>query len=103
MKLAQYDTLDDRREIHRLLQLVDPRIGVLWLKRQCDKCQHGTTKPGPSRRMAERVAEAVRRGGEWHFRLATEIYLDAWALAGQYQIDMGQAAKELEEMAKKKG
>jgi hypothetical protein len=102
-QLLRLDNLDDRREVHRLLQLLHPRAAVRWLDRQCRKARHphGETRPGPSRRMGPRVAEAVRRGGEWQYRLATEIYFDFWILASQYGIDMDAATRELEEMTRR--
>jgi hypothetical protein len=103
-QVFQYDTLDDRREIHRLLQLLHPQKAVEWLNRQCTKCKgpHGTG-PKAARKMGPRVEEAIRRGGDSHYRLATEIFFDFWVLAMQWGIDMDAAAKELEEMTRRPG
>jgi hypothetical protein len=97
-QLLRYDCLDDRREVHRLLQLLHPRAAVAWLDRQCRRAQHphGDARPAPARKMEPRVREAERRGGEWAYRLATEVYFDFWTLASQYGIDMDRAVKELE-------
>lgn len=100
--LLHFDTLDDRREIHRLLQLLHPKLAVEWLDRQCKKVTAWQgSRPGPSKRMAARIEDAIRRGGEYHYRLATEVYFDAWMLASQYGIDLGSATKELEEAVKR--
>lgn len=100
--LLKLDTLDDRREIHRLLQLLHPAKGVAWLERQCRKvvALHGT-RPTVARKTRAQVPEAVRLGGERHYRLATDIYFDVWFLASQYGLDMEQATKDLEETVKR--
>jgi hypothetical protein len=99
--LIQYDNLDDRKEIHRLLQILHPATAVRWLDRQCQKVSgpHGS-RPGPSLKMRPRVEAAITYGGERHYRLATEIYLDLWVLASQYGLDLGAATKELEALAR---
>lgn len=101
-QIFHYDTLDDRREIHRLLQLLHPHRCIAWLDRQCQRCvgPHGT-RPSPSKKMAERVKDAVIFGGDRHYKLATEIYFDFWMLAVQNGLDMDLATKDLEEMVKR--
>lgn len=96
------DNLDDRREVHRLLQVLHPRLAVRWLDRQCRRVKgpHGS-RPAPARKMAGRVADAEKFGGERHYRLATELYLDFWVLCSQFGLDADAATRELEEMARK--
>lgn len=86
-----------------MLQLLHPRKAIAWLESQCQKVKNGPhgKRPTPARSMMPRVAEAERRGGDYHYRLATEIYFDWWMAATQYGIDMDQGAKELEEMTKR--
>lgn len=97
--IIQYDDLDTRREIHRLLQLVHPRVAAKWLDRQCQRVAGSGHRPAPGRKMMPRVKEAILHGGERHYRLATEIYMDVWMLAAQYDLDIDAAARELEELA----
>lgn len=97
------DTRDDRREIHRLLQLLHPRDCLRWLARQCRKARpvaHGT-RPAPSRKMLERVRMAEIYGAERHYRLATEVYGDFWSLCMQYGLDADAATRELEALARR--
>lgn len=102
-QLLRYDCLDDRREVHRLLQLLHPRAAVAWLDRQCRRAAHphGGSRPAPARRMEPRVRAAELRGGEWAYRLATEVYFDFWTLASQYGISMDVATRELEELVRR--
>lgn len=98
--IIQYDDLDTRREIHRLLQLVHPRTAVEWLDRQCQKVGREGSRPAPGRKMMPRLKAAIVRGGEMHYRLATEIYMDVWMLAAQYDLDIDDAARDLERLAR---
>lgn len=95
--MIQYDTLDDRREIHRMLQLLHPQKMIAWLDCQCRKVETKSgARPTPSPKMASRVREAIIRGGDAQYRLATEVYFDLWAMSVQYGLDLTQATKELE-------
>lgn len=102
-QLLRYDTLDDRREVHRMLQLLHPRKVIAWLDAQCRKVTNGAhgKRPAPARSMEPKVAEAERRGGDWHYRLATEVYFDWWMMATQYSIDMDAGARELEALTRR--
>jgi hypothetical protein len=98
-QLLRYDCLDDRREVHRLLQLLHPRQAVAWLDRQCQRAAHPHgSRPAPARKMEPRVREAELKGGQHHYRLCTELFFDFWTLASQYGIDMDVAVRELEEL-----
>jgi hypothetical protein len=101
MSLIQYDTLDDRREIHRLLQLLHPHAAIRWLDRLCAKCVFNGTRPSPARTMAKRVEDAIIFGGERHFRLATELYFDVMMMASQFGLDLGPPTRELEELVRR--
>ena len=98
-----YDTLDDRREIHTLLQKLHPRKAVAWLDRLCRKAAVHGTRPGPSRAMMGRVEEAVRKGGEPHRRLVNEIYMDVWMLCSQHGLAIDDAVRGLEELVRRQG
>lgn len=96
--LLALDTLDDRRELHRLLELLHPRRRVAFLRHCCEtvKPKAKGLEPRPARAMRPRVDLAVRLGGEYDRRLATEIYLDLLGLAANYGLDLATAAVELE-------
>ncbi|WP_020475751.1 hypothetical protein [Zavarzinella formosa] len=96
-----YDTLDDRREIHTLLSRLHPRMAVNWLEKLCLKAVVHGARPGPSRAMRERVEMAIRKGGEHHRRLVNEIYMDVWMLCSQHGLNIDEAVRNLEELAKK--
>lgn len=100
--LLKLDTLDDRREIHRLLQLLHPAKCAAWLERQCRKIPlaHGT-RPTVGKRTRAAVPEAVKFGGERHYRLATDIYFDVWFLVSQHGLDIDSLTKDLEETVKR--
>lgn len=99
--LLKLDTLDDRREIHRLLQVLHPAKAVAWLERQCAKVQHHGTRPSVSRRTLANVPAAIRFGGERHYRLATELYFDVWFLASQHGLDLDTALRDLTEIVRR--
>lgn len=78
-KYLQYDSLDDRRTIHQLLERLSPaqRIDFLdWCGRQC---------PG----MKPHVARQRTIG------TALEIYLDIWHLAAQYNLNIDRVTERL--------
>jgi hypothetical protein len=52
--------------------------------------------------MLERVRMAEVYGGERHYRLATEVYGDFWALCMQYGLDADAATRELEATARRR-
>ena len=99
--IIQYDNLDDRKEIHRLLQLLHPRAALRWLDRLCQQCEHNGTRPAPNAAMKLRAEDAVIFGGERHYRLATEIYMDVMMTASQFNVDLGPPTRELEELVRR--
>lgn len=103
MSLLKLDTLDDRREIHRLLQVLHPAKCIAWLESQCQKVDHHGTRPTVGKRTRAQVPDAVKFGGERHYRLATDIYFDVWFLASQHGLDIDVAVRELEEIVRRQG
>lgn len=85
-----YDTVDDRREVQRLLERlpVSHRIAFLaWCCRQVT-IPNGGTHPEVS---------LTRTKGT-----AVEVYRDLWYLAGQYDLDIDAATEKLVEMVRQK-
>lgn len=97
------DTLDDRREIHRLLSALSPRERVAYLHWCCKQVYMPNTRinPTPSVRMLPRVSDA-QRSGLYEDRLTMEIYFDWWRLANSYKLDVRKAAEELERRVRAK-
>lgn len=100
----QFDNLDDRSEIHRMLQLLHPVKGVQWLEMMCKRCKVGPKGeyPRPRKNMWDKAREAALKGNPYHFRLATEIYFDLWDLANQYGLDLAKAILDLRVRMKSK-
>lgn len=89
MKCLVYDNLDDRREIHRLLERLSPTGRKRFLA-WC--CQQVTISPNST--IHPRVAQRTRG-------LAQEIFYDVWALAIQYGLDLDVVAAKLVEVVKR--
>lgn len=87
-KYLQLDTLDDRREIHHMLEKLPPAKRIAWLS-WC--CQQVTL---PNSTLHPRVAKKT-------MGLAIEIYYDAWMMAVSFGLDMDRAAVKLTEMVRK--
>lgn len=97
------DTLDDRREVHHLLDLLSPTERLAFLDWCCNQVK-GKNKinPVPSlRRMGPRVQEAMRHE-DYAERLTVEIFFDFWNLANTYGLDVVKATAELERRVKAK-
>lgn len=95
------NTLDDRREIHRLLEHLHPYKRLRFLNWCCASAvvPNSATRPGILPAMRQR-AELARIDGEMDRRLATEAYMDCIGLAAQYGMDLGEVVKTLEQFAK---
>lgn len=81
------DTKDDRREMHQLLERIPPRLRLQWLASCCRMVT------GPH---SDKVRVKATTTGE----NAMEVFLDAWQLFVQYQLDPTAAAVELERLAR---
>lgn len=79
------DTKDDRREMHQLLERLPPAARLRWLQWCCDAV------PGPHR---GKVKVNRFTTGE----NALEVFLDAWQLFVQYELDPTAAAAHLESL-----
>ncbi len=97
MNALALNTLDDRRELDRLLARLPPRRRVAFLARCCGRAAvpHSATRPGVRHDTWARVPSA-ERDDEADRRLTTEVYFDLWCLAMQYGLDLRQAALDLE-------
>jgi len=98
--LLLLDTLSDRREIWSLLHRLSParRLAFLWWVCKAAS-KPGANCPEPVPEMREYVRQAMRcdRADE---RLTNMVYADTWAVANQYDFDMGRGAVALERYAR---
>lgn len=97
---AVLDTLDDRREIHQMLDRLPPPKRVEFLGWCCSQVKGGL-RPTPSRRMTPTMNTA-KRDDSASQKLSLDIYFDFWALVTQYGLDPQKAAVELERRVKGK-
>lgn len=90
------DTLDDRRELHRLLTRLSPARRLRFLEWCCAKAivPHSEIHPGPSRTVRE-LAELARRDSSADERHALDVFLDIWVLSIQYELDLDDALAAL--------
>ncbi len=100
MSLIDIDTLDDRREIYRLLDSLLPESRLACLRHFCRKVESMGVRPQAA--MGHAVAYA-RRSDEADSRLTREVYNDFALLITQYQLDPLRTAKELEEWVRRSG
>lgn len=84
-----YDTVDDRREVQRLLERLSVRQRITFLAWCCQQ----VTIPGGTH---PEVSRARTKG------TAVEVYRDLWYLAGQYDLDIDAATEKLVEMVRQK-
>jgi hypothetical protein len=98
------DTLDDRREIHRLLTRISPQARLRFLEWCCQSAvlPHSQVRPTVSRTTRELAAQARWDSGA-DARLSTGIYEDVWYLAGNYDFDIDRALARLVEVARGRG
>lgn len=82
-----FDTLDDRRESFRLLETLDDRQRLTFL-RYCAK-HVGQWKIAP---------KVVSRNGVYN---AADAWYDFWALCGTWQLDAAWGLRELEAFVRK--
>jgi hypothetical protein len=94
------DTLDDRRELCRLLNLLPPGRRVAFVNGVCRRL---TEKDGLVRGVGlktRRLAREARRDDDASSRLTVDLFFDLWHLALQYGLDLQQAARELETLVR---
>ena len=95
--LKKYNTLDDRREITRLLETLPPSRRLAFLQ-HC--CRIATLPNSPHRPFVLRETIDLTARARWDSQadaqLTTSIYFDLWMLATQYQFDLDRAVMELE-------
>lgn len=81
--VLRLDTLDDRREIHRLLDRLPPGRRLAFLQWCCRQVPHP-------------VNVAHRSTGS-----TFEVFFDLWKLGHQYELDMDAAARRLESLVRR--
>lgn len=98
------DTLDDRREIHRLLETLPPRRRVAFLRWCCARAvlPKSGTRPGVSKK-TERLARQAGRDREADRRLSLDCYFDVWSLAAQYELDLAAVLERLVALVRGRG
>ena len=101
-QLLQYDTRDDRTEIHRLLCRLPPRRRVAFVE-SC--CRAATMRRAPVRPAVKRatweLAERAMVDDSVDGRLSLECFLDLCYIGVQYQFDLDRALLRLVEMVRK--
>src|SRR5262245_10076525 len=81
------DTLDDRREVFRLLDRLSPRRRLAYLAWCCRQVRTPAGEP---------VRVAARSNGD-----TFEVFFDWWHLGFQYDLDMDAAARALERQVRR--
>jgi hypothetical protein len=102
-RYLQFDTLDDRKEIHQLLRRLPPARRVKFLEWCCEKAilPNSTIHPKVSAKTRS-LAEAARWEDGADSRLSLAVYTDVWMLAAQYRFSIDDALKRLVEMVRSK-
>ena len=93
--ILAFDTLDDRRELFRLLGKLAPRERVRFVGWCCGQIG-SPTRPTPSLRNWPTVKAAERGEAGADDRLTTTLYTDVLVLSSQWGLDLTRAAVELE-------
>lgn len=90
------DSLDDRREIHRLLARLSPARRLAFLRDCCRRARLPGHRDftGPSRKTVE-LAELARRDDSADRRLTLDVWFDLWHLATHYAFDLDDALARL--------
>jgi hypothetical protein len=84
------DNLDDRREVHQLLERLSPAARVEFLAWACRQCTL------PNSRIHPQVSRRT-------VGTALEVYFDLWILAVDYHLDMQAVVNELAERVRTGG
>lgn len=103
--LLTYNTRDDRVEIRKLLHRLHPHSRWWFLEWCASRCKTMDGKrPGviAEGRTAERIREAVRRGGEADEQFSDECYVHIWMLHTTWQLDLDAALAKLVVLARGK-
>jgi hypothetical protein len=102
-RYLQFDTVDDRREIHQLLRRLSPSRRIAFLEWCCEAATlpNSTIHPKVSRATRE-LAEAARWEDGADSRLSLAVYTDVWMLAAQYRFSIDDALRRLVEMVRRK-
>jgi hypothetical protein len=87
--ILQLDTLDDRREVHQLLERLPPARRLQWLQWCCDRVT------GPH---GDKIKVAPHSTGG-----AMEVFLDFWQLVNNYDLDPVPMVVRLEAAVRRSG
>lgn len=98
---VRLDTLDDRRELHRLLGFLAPPQRLAFLE---DCCRRATLPRGKQRPVVaprtRQLAMLALRDSSADERLTLEIYFDLWQLEISYAFDLDAALVRLQALAR---
>lgn len=97
-----HDNLMDRREIFYLLEKLSPYNRLKFLDRCCHKARipNSPIRPGISRAMQSRLPLAMKDDSASE-KLSIEVFMDIWSLAIQYELNMDEALRDLEDLVRK--
>lgn len=87
--ILYHDTLDDKREMHALLDRLTPRRRLQWLHYCCQHCALNGSDKHPH-------VDPAHTGN------AMECFFDAWLLVQYYNLDLQAALSRLVDLAKGK-
>lgn len=94
------DTLDDRREVWRLLHRLPPADRLAVLEACCRSlARPGRPCPVPVPEMARVMVPEAARCGRADDRLTNAIYLDLLNVAANFGLDLVAVARDLEAVA----
>jgi hypothetical protein len=98
-----HDVRDDRREVHRLIEILTPRERIRFLRDCCSRAAipNSTRRPSVQRKTVQ-LAKLAYRDDSANERLSVEVFLDCMSLACQYQLDLDAALDRLVEMVRKR-
>lgn len=100
-EFLSYDNLDDRKELHYLLNKLHPVRRLAFLRWCCARATLPGAKshPEPSHTMYP-LTELACRDDSASKRLTMEIYQDIWRISCQYQFPIHRACAKLVEMVR---
>jgi hypothetical protein len=89
-KLLEWDTRDDRKEVHQLLTRLSPRDRLRWLAWCCENAVLPNSDKHPA-------VDPTSKGQ------ALEVFMDWWTMVSNYTVDAGACLRHLVGMVKRRG
>ena len=101
-RYLQYDSLDDRREIFRLLNRLPPLKRLAWMRFACSRARmpKGRTQPRPAAKTVA-LAEQARWDSSASEKLTLDLYFDVWHLGVSFELDFDLVMNRLVEMVRR--